>query len=88
MFLLHLRDNPEDDNCTDYSADKFSNPSIGLNAKEAEQPAAKHAADDAKEEVDEQSFPVTALQLACDEAGQYAGYDSNDKSLHCVEGLG
>ena len=73
MFLLHLRDNPEDDNCTDYSANKFSNPSIGLNAKETEQPAAKHAADDAQEEVDEQTFACAALQFARDESGPYAG---------------
>ena len=80
--LLHLRYDPEDNYCADNSADEFSEPSCGLDAQQAEQPSAEHTADDAKEEVDKQTFSCAALQLTCDETGKNTGDDTNDKSFH------
>ena len=81
-MLLHLRYNPEDDDSTYDGADEFTEPVHGLNAEQAEQPAAEHAAHDAQEEVENQSFSVTALQFAGDEAGLNTGDDSNDGKFH------
>jgi len=80
--LLHLRYDPEDNYCADNSADEFTEPVHGLNAEQAEQPAAEHAAHDAQEEVEKQTLACAALQLTCDETGQNAGDDTNDESLH------
>ena len=83
-LLLHLRNDPEDDDGANHCTDEFSNPSCNADAQQAEQPAAEHAADDAQEEVDEQTFACAALQFACDETGQDAGDDTNDESFHSL----
>jgi len=79
MKLLHLRYNPEDDDSTDDGTNQRSDPSVGLNAKEAEQPAAEHCTNDAQEEVNKHSFSVTALQFARNKTGEDTGNDPNDE---------
>ena len=71
-LLLHLRNNPEDDDCTYHSADEFSEPACNANAQEAEEPAAEGTAENTDDEVHHQAQSAALHQFAGAESGQTA----------------
>ena len=76
-FLFHFREHPEHHDGADDGHDDFAGPTVGFKAKEAEEPAADYAAQQAKKEVDDASAAFALLQPACNVAGQ----DSCDDSV-------
>lgn len=78
--LADYSHNPQQHHGSDNRCDEASDDTSGRNTEKTEEPAAKHAADNAYHKVDYKAEATPAHKSAGDKASQYANQDEPDKT--------
>lgn len=85
LFLLDKRDNPEEDDGTDYGGDNLAHKGTApVDTKPAKNVAADKAANDTDEEVNPEAEAGTFHDFACQETGQRTDENCNNDTHSCV----